>query len=227
MIERRFVRTAEVRATREGHIDGHAAVFNQEYVLFEDGNCKVREIVKRGAFARALREKQDVVCLFNHSADQVLGRSSAGTLVMKEHDAGLYFDCTPPDTQLGRDLPVLIKRRDVKGCSFAFQVSKETITEQKIGSKMVRTRQIEEVSPLYDVGPVTYPAYTGTDVDARAMELRSLMFPQGVPATILRLAPSFAAGRARRDLDDQDEMAMLEYIDERLARAGLIQRPVS
>jgi hypothetical protein len=49
-----------MRATVEGHITGHAAVFDQEYVLWEDNTSRVVETVKRGTFSRALREKHDV-----------------------------------------------------------------------------------------------------------------------------------------------------------------------
>lgn len=189
MIERRVVNGVEVRAKDDGHIEGHAAVFDQEYVLWDDGKSyRVVEVVKPGTFKRSLKEKQDVVCGFNHDPSQVLGRSSAGTLSMKEDDTGLYFDNTPPDTQLGRDLSVLIKRGDIKGCSFSFSVTKESITEEKIKGKTVRTRTIEDVD-LFELGPVTNPAYTGTDVNARAIEMRAEMFPQGVPTKVLELVP--------------------------------------
>lgn len=192
MIERRFVSGAEVRAKDDGHIDGHAAVFDQEYVMWDSDSYRVVEKVKPGTFERALKEKQDVRALYNHDANQVLGRTTAKTLSMKEDDQGLYFDCAPPDTQVGRDVVTLVKRGDISGCSFAFSVTGETVTEEKIGKQVVRTREISDVD-LYDVGPVTYPAYTGTDVNARSFELRSVMFPAGVPASVLKLIPELRA----------------------------------
>jgi HK97 family phage prohead protease len=199
MIERRFVKGAEIRADGDGHIVGHAAVFDEEYVLWDGDTYRVVETVKPGAFTRALKDKDDVRCLFNHDPNQVLGRSTSGTMKLKQDDVGLYFDCTPPDTQLGRDVVALIKRGDISGCSFAFVVSKETITEEKVNGKTIRTREIEEVDPLLDASPVTYPAYTGTDVNARAIEMRAQMFPQGVPAKVLALVPQL------RDSDSQEE----------------------
>jgi len=187
-MERRFTSGAELRADDSGAISGHAAVFNQEYVLWDSPGYRVVETVKPGTFKRALREKQDVVCAFNHSPDHILGRSSAGTLSMSEDDTGLAFTNTPPDTQLGRDLVTLIKRKDLRGCSFAFTVTKDTVTEETVDGQTIRTRQIEDVD-LYDVGPVTYPAYTGTDVSARAKEMRAQLFPAGVPARVLELVP--------------------------------------
>jgi HK97 family phage prohead protease len=193
VIERRLIqRGAEVRATNTGHLTGHAAVFHQEYVLWEDNSSRAVEVVKPGTFTRALNEKHDVRALFNHEPTKLLGRTKAGTLALKQDSVGLYFDVDTPDTQLGRDVYALVKRGDITGCSFAFTVTKENVTEKKEGGKIVRRREIQDVD-LYDVGPVTYPAYDATDVNARAMELRSTMFPQGMPASMLRLVPRFAA----------------------------------
>jgi Escherichia/Staphylococcus phage prohead protease len=199
MIERRFVKGAEVRAKDDGHIHGHAAVFDQECVLWDSPGYRAIEIVKPGAFERALKEKQDVRCLFNHSPDNVLGRTTAGTMTMKEDDQGLYFDTDPPDTQVARDVRTLVRRKDITGCSFAFTVTKQTVREEEIDKKTIRTREIEDVD-LYDVGPVTYPAYEGTDVNSRMRELRAEMFPGGLPQTIRDLVPDL-----RDDSDDKEE----------------------
>jgi HK97 family phage prohead protease len=196
MMERRFVPGAEIRAKDDGHIEGHAAVFDQEYVLWDSASYRVVEIVKPGTFKRALKEKQDVRALYNHDANQVLGRTAAKTLAMKEDDQGLYFDCAPPDTQIGRDVVTLVKRGDISGCSFAFNVTGQTVTEKTVGDKTIRTREINDVD-LYDVGPVTYPAYSGTDVNARMIESRAEMFPQGVPANVLALLPELRSASER------------------------------
>jgi hypothetical protein len=71
---------------------------------------------------------------------------------------------------------------------------------------------------LFDVGPVTYPAYSGTDVNARAIELRSTMFPEGVPPSVLRLVPRFEV-----DLDDERTVILAE-MDTRMRLAGF--RPI-
>jgi len=192
-IERRFIRGTEIRAKGDGHIEGHAAVFDQEYVIWDSPSYRVVETIKPGAFKRALKEKQDVRALFNHDANQLLGRTASKTLSLAEDKNGLYFDCEPPDTQLGRDIRTLVDRGDLDGCSFAFSVSKEVVTEEKNGEQVVRKREIHEVDPLYDVGPVTYPAYTGTDVNARSIELRAVMFPGGVPESLAALVPALRA----------------------------------
>lgn len=185
-IERRFLKNTQIRAKEDGHVEGHAAVFNQEYVLYEGSNYRVVETVKPGAFTRALKEKHDVRCLFNHDPNQLLGRTASGTMKLKQDDDGLYFDCTVPDTQLGRDVLTLVKRGDVSGASFAFNVTAQTWREEKKDGVTISTREIEDVD-LFDASPVTYPAYTGTDVSARAarVECRSnLLAMKDLPADI-------------------------------------------
>jgi HK97 family phage prohead protease len=229
MIERRVAQGARmIRSKGDGHIEGHAAVFDQKFVLWDSASYSVVEIVKPGTFTRALRENHDVRCLFNHDPGKLLGRTASGTMELRQDEVGLYFDCQPPDTEVGRDVVALVKRGDISGASFSFTVTKETIREKKLNGKDVRIREIEDVD-LFDAGPVTYPAYIGTDVSARALELRGTMFPDGAPATVLNLAPQlfrgFDAAQFRnrplpRD-EGQGQSAELERIDRRLRDLGL------
>jgi HK97 family phage prohead protease len=173
--ERRFMKGAEVRAKGDDAkpaLEGYAAVFNQEYVLYEDTGMRWVETIKPGAFARVLKEKQDVRCLFNHDANQVLARTENGTLLMSEDRKGLAYDAALDSrTRVGQDVRYFVDRKDVTGCSFSFRVGKQLWREEEQdGGKMtVYTREIEEISELYDVGPVTYPAYEGTSVGARGL----------------------------------------------------------
>lgn len=201
--ERRFVKGAEVRASENGHIEGHAAVFNQEYVMWDTPSFRAVEVIKPGAFTRAIKEAQDVRALYNHDASNLLGRTSAKTLTLDENGRGLHFDCNPPETQVGRDVRTLIKRGDVTGCSFAFTVKKQERTEEEIDGKVHIKREIQDVD-LYDVGPVTYPAYEGTDVKARSLELRGL-FPEGVPDKIKDKLPQELRDAQDGDPDNDDD----------------------
>jgi phage head maturation protease len=70
---------------------------------------------------------------------------------------------TPPDVTYARDLLVSIERGDVSGMSFGFRVTKQEWDE----SGDILKRKILEVE-LFDVSPVTYPAYPQTDVALRA-----------------------------------------------------------
>jgi len=143
-------------------IEGHAAVFNKETVIGD----YFREVIKPGAFKRAIREKQDVRALFNHDPNHVLGRTPAGTLHLSEDKRGLKIAIDPPDTQFANDLLTSIRRGDVDQMSFAFRATEEKWIEKKGEMSL---RELHDVD-LYDVSPVTYPAYEATDVGLRSAE---------------------------------------------------------
>lgn len=195
-IERRFVKGGQIRA-KEGApgITGYASVFNEAY----DMGWGLIETIKPGAFARALREKQDVRCLFNHDANNLLGRSKSGTLRMAEDATGLHFDCDlDPEMSLAADVQRMIQRGDLDGCSFAFQVRKQTWREEKdADGHTVAYRDIEDLD-LFDVGPVTYPAYEGTSVSERSL------WPQGVPAEIRSHVPALRSEAKTKRVDGED-----------------------
>lgn len=142
---------------------GHAAVFGQ---ATEIGGW-FREQIEPGAFKSSIK-KDDVRALFNHDPNFVLGRNIAGTLIMSEDETGLKVSIDPPDTQFARDLGISIARGDINQMSFSFQVLEE---EWKMGEKKeLDLRTIKKVR-LYDVSPVTFPAYEGTDIAVRSHDL--------------------------------------------------------
>lgn len=151
-IERR-----EKEATR---IVGHASVFNREANI---GGWFI-ESVAPGAFRRAIAE-DDVRALFNHDPNFILGRNRSGTLTLKEDDVGLAIDILPPDTQQARDLMVSIERGDISQMSIGFRALKQEWDE----SGDVLKRKLLECE-LFDVSPVTFPAFTQTDVGLRVFE---------------------------------------------------------
>ena len=166
----REVRTFNLTETRfesreDGtrRIVGHAAVFNQ----WSEDLGGFREQIAPGAFAQALTD--DVRALFNHDTNQVLGRNKAGTLTLLEDDRGLLSEIILPDTQLARDLEVLMKRGDINQMSFAFSIDKAGQEWVKKGEDETWERTITQVARLYDVSVVTFPAYPQTDAAVRAL----------------------------------------------------------
>lgn len=152
----------EVREAGEGKsptIVGHAAVFNSE--SRDLGGFK--EVIAPGAFEG--HEGMDVRALINHSSDMVLGRNKAGTLRMKEDDTGLRVEIDPPDTTFANDLLVSMRRGDIDQMSFGFRTISDK-WETKDGEDF---RTLEKVE-LFDVSPVTFPAYEDTDVAVRSLE---------------------------------------------------------
>ena len=144
-------------------IEGHAAVFDS---LSETlgGIFPFKEIVRKGAFNESIG-KDDIRALFNHDPNYVLGRNRAGTLELVEDEVGLRVRITPPDTSWARDLQASIRRGDITQMSIGFIVEEDKWSTEN----GMDTREIRKVQ-LFDVSPVTFPAYTATDVGVRAME---------------------------------------------------------
>jgi len=124
----------------------------------------MRERVMPGAFTRALKEKQDVRALVNHNPSMILGRTAAGTLRLKQDDEGLLTEIDPPDTQVGRDVIVSLKRGDVDQMSFGFRSVEEKWIEKR-GETPIR--EIHDAD-LFDVSVVAFPAYEETSVQVRS-----------------------------------------------------------
>jgi HK97 family phage prohead protease len=155
----RRVLTAELRAGKDKRtIVGHAAVFNSPTDL-----GWFREQIRPGAFAESVKA-DDIRALFNHDPNHVLGRNKAGTLRLAEDDKGLAIEIDPPDTQLARDLLVSMERGDVSQMSFGFYVEKQEWDETNPKSPL---RTLIKVR-LFDVSPVTFPAYEDTDASVRS-----------------------------------------------------------
>lgn len=181
----------ESRADGRAAIVGYAAVYNR--LSLDLGGF--REEILPGAFDKILsrqRGKGDVVALFNHDSNIVLGRSSSGTLELSSDDKGLKYVVTPPVSRA--DVLELIQRRDVRGSSFAFTVDKGGESFRP-GDDGKAVRQIREVSGLYDVGPVLVPAYPQTSAAVALRSYEAWLATQEEPA-----APEVVAEIAKRSL---------------------------
>lgn len=98
----------------------------------------------------------DVAVLFNHDKNQILGRTSAGTAVLRVDERGIHFEATPLP---GDRVLQLVERGDVKGASFwGHEASREIDREDGVIVSRLK------LSNLYEIGPVTFPAYKGTHV---------------------------------------------------------------
>jgi len=168
-MERRYLNQAassvglDVRAEGEAAIVGHAAVYYDgtdatEYKLW-DGAV---ERIMPGTFDKAIKDN-DVRALFNHDPNNLLGRTSADTLTLESDKRGLAYEITPGDTSIGNDVVTHIQRGDLQGSSFAFVVTdQDWRTEDSVDIREIRGVE------LFDVGPVTFPAYEATDTGLRS-----------------------------------------------------------
>jgi uncharacterized protein len=139
---------------------GHAALFNVETVIAG----LFREVIRPGAFSEAIG-RDDVRCLFNHSADYVLGRTTAGTLRLSEDRVGLRYDVDLPGSQWAKDFVLSVERGDITQSSFAFLADLDEWPPTKRDELPLR---VIRRARLFDVSPVTHPAYEQTTVSAHA-----------------------------------------------------------
>ena len=146
---------------------GYAAKWDEETVIMG----WYREVIRRGAFKQSVAE-DDVRALNQHDSRQVVARTGNGSLSLREDGVGLAFEMQPnPDATAGRDLLALVGRGDVDKMSFGFNPRAD-------GEKRVEGEPDDKL-PLYElldvrlweISPVTWPAYDGTSVSMRALAL--------------------------------------------------------
>lgn len=170
MIERRSLPVpleCEIRESASGsRIVGYAAVYydgtpGTEYRMWDD----VYERIEPGAFGAESWRGHDVLGLFDHEPRNLLGRLSAGTLRLEADERGLRYEIDLGDTSVARDVREHLRRGDLRGSSFAFEVREGGQRLEEGKGRRVRTLTALNV---YDVGPVVEPAYGGASASLRS-----------------------------------------------------------
>lgn len=129
------------------------------------------EKVARGAFDGC--DMSDVVALFNHDDDEILSRTTGNPddLILKITDKGLEYEFRAKN-DCAKEVAEDVGFGFIKGSSFAFTAT-ESIWEDEVlqpdGSKK-DIRTITKIQKLYDVSPVTWPAYNQTTVALRSKQ---------------------------------------------------------
>jgi HK97 family phage prohead protease len=139
---------------------GYAAKFNQ----WSSDLGGFIERIAPTAFDKA--DMSDVRGLIDHDPSRILGRTTSGTLKVSVDEIGLRYEIDMPDTSYARDLIESMKRGDINQSSFAFRVNYENpeAEEWRFNDQTgVYERTINEFSGIFDVSPVTYPAYPSTE----------------------------------------------------------------
>ncbi len=200
-------------------IAGYAAVFNKD----SEPLGGFIEQVAPSAFNKTLKEA-DIRGLFNHDSNYVLGRNKAKTMKLGTDATGLHYeiDANLDDPDHVRVIQK-IERGDITGSSFGFRTVKDKWDDVDPDDGELPKRTLIEVK-LFDVGPVTFPAYPDTEAQlssralasfaeafevpleqvlaaAGANELRSLIRTLDTPTPDLSTStPSLAAYRNRLEL---------------------------
>lgn len=156
----------DIRAAEgENSIEGHPAVYDQKTVI---GNY-FTEVIEHGAFDNC--NFDDVLFCVNHDLKKIpLARSRRNngnsTMLLTIDDKGLFIKASldvEGNTE-AKNLYSAIKRGDIDGMSFIFYVEEERWANLDTD---MPTRYISKIRTVREVSAVTFPAYAGTDINAR------------------------------------------------------------
>jgi len=170
--ERRYLDNPVELVTRDAE-EGSGRTIRGYFAKFEKLSRSLgwfREKIARDAFDDIDFENDDIVALFNHDFNQIIGRTIADPkLTLGVDDIGAWFECEAPDTNVGNDCLENVKRKLVQHCSFSWPwgtVEDKWEEDDELGE----IRTITKFTRLIDVSPVVNPAYLSTEVDARNIE---------------------------------------------------------
>lgn len=145
-------------------LEGYAALFNSETDLFF---CT--ESIAPGAFKDCIERGDDVRALIDHDPSLIIARTPK-TLQLSEDEKGLRVVINPANTSVGRDIVESIRRGDITQMSFGFYIEAESV--QWAGEGREKPHFTIERVRLFDVSPVTFPAYEETEIGLARSEAR-------------------------------------------------------
>ncbi|PGE64178.1 HK97 family phage prohead protease [Bacillus wiedmannii] len=144
--------------SKEKIISGYAVKWDKWSNKILGSRKQFYEKVKKGAFKKSLKEK-DQVALFNHNKKDFLGKIQDGSLTLEEDSVGLIFKLILPNNNLGQKVHQEVTNGKLSHVSFTF-VDEKSNWETK-GEDEYRTilkARLREISPVYS------PAYPDTTV---------------------------------------------------------------
>ena len=153
-IENRF----ETREDGQEVVVGYGSIWNSR----SQNLGGFYEYISPDAISQETIDKSDVRALINHDPNLVLARSTAGNLSLSVDEKGLRYEFSIPETSYGKDLAINMKNGNINQSSFAFTVGSDEWSTDEEGNDI---RTITSIEKLYDVSPVTYPAYSQAESD--------------------------------------------------------------
>ena len=164
----REYRAMMMEATEDDHtVRGYATTFDDPYVLYEDKDLVLKEIIDRSALDGA--DMSDVIMQYDHEG-RVFARTSNNTLIVTPDMHGLAMEADLGGTSLGRGLFEEIKGGYTTKMSWGFSVNRdkdEWTSEQLPDGRSLEVRRIKSVRKVYDVSAVSLPANDATEISAR------------------------------------------------------------
>ena len=177
------------------YVEGYATTFGDPYLLWDDGENMVFEVVSRNAFDHA--DMTDVIFLHDHEG-KVFARNrmrpgKEPTLVMVTDDHGFRIGADLGLTAEARDEFAAITSGLIWQMSFAFTVEDDNWEQTEDGVIM---RTIKSFRKIYDVSSVSRPANPGTVIDAATRSA----FDGFIEAQKLEMARAAAIARQKQKI---------------------------
>jgi HK97 family phage prohead protease len=192
------VKEFEVRETADGMtFTGYAAVFDSP-----SEDMGFIEYVRKGAFTKTLRARNNIMLLWSHDTAQPLASTRSKTLRLSEDAHGLRVEADLPNTTLGRDVAELLRTGVIQGMSFGFSVPRRGDKWSDDGM----SRELLEVR-LHEVSIVAFPAYSKTSASVRSLDVVA----NRTGANVSELTAALDALEAGDDLT-RDQAALLTNV---------------
>lgn len=148
-------------------VEGYATTFDDPYLLWKEDGYEFWEVVDRNAFDKT--DLSDVIMQYDHEG-RVIARNTNGTLTLTTDDHGLKVRADLGGTELGAEIWNEVEGRYSTKMSMGFIVrADERIAEENKETGTVKvTRRILDISKLFDVSIVSYPANDHTSIATRS-----------------------------------------------------------
>ena len=141
-------------------LEGMPIVFGQ-LTRIKNPNGDFFEIIERNALNDC--DLSGVPLIYNHSQNTVPLAKSPDTMLFEVRDNGLFMRAELANTENARAVYEAVKRRDLSGMSFAFKIAQGGDNYNARSN----TRTISRIDKIFECSIVIFPAYTGTNIEAR------------------------------------------------------------
>lgn len=147
-------------------LEGYAVVYGSMSEEINEGGRRFREIIKPGAATQALRAK-DIRAVYEHDPRQLLGRTSSGTLSLKEDAKGVFYSLDLPNTRLGNDVREMVSRGDLRGASLDMRLRPSDHSWKRANGEIIH--EINGFSRIAEITLTSEPAYAETSAVLRSL----------------------------------------------------------
>ncbi|MBN2909149.1 HK97 family phage prohead protease [Polycladomyces sp. WAk] len=160
-----LIQSIETRSVGESgtKITGLAAVYDEFTPLVDWWGDTFYERIQKGAMKDTLADGHDIFALKNHDWSAILGRTGAN-LTLSDTENGLFFELTPNNSTLGRDILEDVRSGLIRGCSIGFRIL-DQYWEERDGDWFRTITKLE----LREITLTPIPAYTSTSAEVRSL----------------------------------------------------------